>query len=415
MVTAQMMVFLMFDGPQISDAAGFVNLANDCFEKGLMYPSPSNIMNPYISANGLINLLILIKHFTSNLKVIFAINILLVHLLLFSCIYIIKNIFKDSTVHYWFIILFCLFSTMSTEIANVRTEIPFTSLCFFAMSLLFSDNKFKSVGCGFFLALANWVRPLGIISIIACIFILFFKKDKIKHVLGLIGSYICVILIIGGLSVASCGSFIYQATTLGYNLIMSANDYADGSYMSEVYKEGMPAYISPEKMKEMSYKDIDRYYKTISIEWIKENPAKYISQTPKKLFYLYATETYANSTMYNNKISTSGISYIKSIANKLAGNSSEKFLFADGIACFTQAWYMLTLILFFIGTFIILKLKKWRSMLSMYIIMLGFTAVIMIIVGGARYHFPMLPVILMSASVAAQYITTRIGIRRKKI
>lgn len=414
MVAAQLIIFFRFDGPQLSDSAGYLKNANECLAQGLLYPSPLNLYNHYIQGSGIVNLLLLIYQFTDSLKPFFAINILLVQLLLFSCIYILKKIFKDSTIHYWFTILFCLLATMWAEIANVRTEIPFTALCFCAVALLYSDRKFKSVGCGVLLAVANWVRPLGIVAIAACVFIIIYKKDKFRHILGIAASYVCIILIIGGITASNCGSFIYQSTTLGYNLIMTANDDADGSYTSEVFNEGMPGYIPPEKEKEMTYKDFDEYYKDISIDWIKKNPVKYIMQTPKKLFYLYATETYANSTMYNNEINTSGISYIKGIAAKLTGNSAERFYAADAISCFNQGWYMMTLLLFVIGTVVMIKLKKWRGMLPLYIMMAGFTAVVVIIVGGARYHFPMLPIILMSASVAAQYLTSKTGKKPKK-
>ena len=404
MVVFQLVIFIRFDGPQLSDSKGFLKIAEVNSAQGLFYPSKGDMAAPYISGNGIVNILILIYRFTSSLKPFYVLNILLVQLLLFSCIYILKKVFRDSTVHYWFTILFCLLSTMSTEIANVRTEIPYTSLCLFAIAMMYSDCKFRSVICGIVLAVANWIRPLSIVAIVVCLFIIIYKKDKFRHFLGVAAGYACIILIIGGFSYFYCGNFIYQSTTLGYNLIMTANDYADGSYMGEVFDEGMPAYIPPEKTAGMTYKDYDEYYKEISIDWIKKNPVKYIAQTPKKLVYLYATETYANSTMYNNEKSTSGMKYIRGIADKLTGNSTERFYVADAVACFTQLWYMMILLLFAVGTVIMLKLKKWRGMLPVYLMMAGFTAVVVIIVGGARYHFPMLPEILMPASVAAQYI-----------
>lgn len=414
MLVAQFIILFRFNGPQVSDSANYLLTAQKCFDAHSFYPMAENLSNAYISGNGIINLLVLIFHFTSNLKAMFVINILFVNLMLVSCVYIIKKIFPKTTVQYWFIILFSLFTTMWCDVVNIKTEIPFTALCFFAVSFLFSEKKFKSVFCGVVLALANWIRPLGIITIIAIVFIVIYRKEKLRHLVGVVASYACVLLLIGGITFSSCGSFVYQATTLGYNLIMSANDDADGSYYGEVFHEGNSAYIPPEKRETMNYKDFDKYYKDLSLEWIKEHPADYIKQFPNKMFYLYATETYANSTLYNNEVETGGKDYIMSVANKLTGNSDEKLLFADVLTCFTQAWYMLTMLLFAIGTVAMLKLKKWRGMLPFYIMMAGFTGVVLIIVGGARYHFPMLPIILMSAAVGAQFVFGKIGSRTKK-
>ncbi|MCQ2484668.1 MAG: hypothetical protein MJ168_04970 [Clostridia bacterium] len=407
MVVMQIVLLIRFNGPQLSDSAGFVRLAELDFKNGVFYPSKYDMAAPYISGNGIVNILILIFHFTKSLKPFFVLNILLVQLMLFSCIYIVKKLFANSTVHYWFTILFCLFSTMFMEVVNVRTEIPYTALCFFALAVFYSDFRFKSVLCGIILAIANWIRPLSIVAIVVCLFIVIYKKDKFRRFIGVVAGYACVLMLIGGISYASNGNVIYQSTTLGYNLIMSANDEADGSYMSEVFKEGKPGYIPPEQAKTMNYKDYDEYYKDISIEWIKKNPGKYIMQFPKKLFYLYSTETYSSSTLYNNHVRTSGMEYIKSIADKLMGRSSEKFSIADAIACFNQCWYMMIALLFVIGTVILLKIKKWRGILPLYLLMAGFTAIVVIIVGGARYHFPMLPEMIIPASVAAQYLTTR--------
>lgn len=410
MVVAQVLLVIFFDGEQTSDSLVYIERARDLAEKGTWYPSVYNIYSSsYLNANGLINLLVLVFRFTDNLGVVYAINIMLVQLMLWSYVYIIKKSPGNVTAHYWFIILFCLLNTFWSEVVFARTEIPFTALAAFAMALLYSGKKYNYIFAGIVFALANWIRPLGLPLLVAAVLVFLYKHISFKHILMTLSSFAVVIAMIGTFAYMNCGFFAYQASTLGYNLLMSANDDADGSYMDVYSEEGQVGYIPPEIKENMTFKDLDSYYTKKSVQWIKENPVKYIMQTPKKLFYLFSTETYSGSSYFDNKIETGGIDYIRSLYSKFTGQSDEGLKLGDILICFDQLWYMVVFVLFVCGFFSLFKKGCWRFMLPHLAFVVLATGITVVVVGGARYHFPFLPIFMMYGALFLQRKTTAVS------
>ena len=403
MISAQVLMLILFSGKQTSDSAVYMLLAKQCAEKGLWYPSVEHLSNPYIFGNGLVNFIALILRITSEIRVLFFINLLFVQMILWSCLYIIKKIFHRNTICFWFVILFCLLNTFWSDIVQIKTEIPFSALAFFGLALLFSGKKWSYPVAGISLALANWIRPIALAFLIGAVCVILIKSKKLRHILSLMGSYAVILLLIGCISFASCGHFVYQAVTFGYNLIMSAHDDADGSYMVLI-EEGQVAYIDPEQKKDMTFKDYDEYYINLSLKWIKENPGDYLKQIPAKLFFLYGTETYSGSAYFNNEQPTGGITYIKSVVNKFTGNSEEPIRIGDILIILNQIWYMMICVLFASGTVLLFKKKQWRSMLPLWISMLCGTGITVVVVGAARYHAPYLPIMMVCAAFACECI-----------
>ena len=403
MIVAQLLLVFLFSGEQISDAATYMALAKQCAENGLWYPSVEHLSEPFVFGNGLVNVIALVLQVTTEIRVLFFVNILLVQVILWSCLYIIYKAFHRKTICFWFTILFCLLNTFWSEVVQIRTEVPFCALAFAGMALLYSEKKWAYPVAGILLALANWVRPIGLAFLIGAVCLVFIKSGKFRHILSVAGSYAVILLLIGCISFVSCGHFVYQSVTLGYNLIMSAHDDADGSYM-QVADEGKVGYIDPELRKDMTFIDCDKYYVDLSLKWIKENPGGYLKQIPAKLFYLYSTETYSGDVYFNNELRTGGIGYIKSVADKFTGNSDEPFYLGDVLIILDQLWYMLIFALFLVGTPLLFKKKQWRSMLPLWISMLCGTGITILVVGGARYHVPYLPTMMACAAFACEWI-----------
>ncbi len=406
LIIAQIIMALLFSGEQISDSAIYLSLAKKALEANTIYPSYLNSHDSFTFGNGYVNLLILIFRFTENLKVAYFINIIATQLLLFCSAYVLHKITKQKIIVCWYIIFFSLLTTFWSEAVQLRTEIIFTSIAFSAVAIAYSKMKFKYISVGIVLALANWVRPLGLAFLFGLTIKLFCDNEKIKSYIKLFSGYFITIVLIGAVTFSQCGVFIYQSTTFGYNLLMSANDNADGSYMN-VHTEGNVGYIPPEQKENFSFNDFDEYYVELSVKWLKENPEKYIKQIPTKIFYLFATETYSGSAFFNNTVSTSGIDYIKSLVNKVQGNGTWQI--GDILIIFAQGWYMLIFALFIIGIFIAIKKKSIIRFAPLLLTFLCGTGITILVVGSARYHFPYLPIFMMGAAVSAQAILGRIS------
>lgn len=403
MLLAQTLVLILFNGPQIGDADTYLQYAIQCARHNLWYPAAEHVSEPFFFGNGMVNLVGLILRITPSLKVVFFLNILFTQMLFWSCLFLVKKLFNRPTLCFWFTILFCLLNTFWSEIAHVRTELSFCALAFAGCALLCIDKKWAIPAAGVLLALANWFRPLGLAFLISAVCAMILMRKRWWHVLSLLGSYAAVILVIGSVSLASCGHFVYQSTTFGFNLIMSAHDDADGSYMN-VTDEGQVGYIPPEQAANMTFKDYDEYYTELSLDWIRQHPMGYLKQIPAKLFFLYSTETYSGSAYFNNEVNTSGFSYIRAVADKLIGRSDDPLHPGDVLIVLNQIWYMLIVGLFAVGTVLAVRKKQWRRMLPLWLSMLLGTGITVLVVGGARYHFPFLPTMMIGAAFACEYL-----------
>lgn len=407
MVVAQIYMACTFNGTQTSDAAIYLKFAKQVLAEGFLYPSTTNIHDTYIFGNGYVNYIAFILGISNSIRTIYFINVLWTQLLLFACIFIVRKILPGTLAEYYLVILFSLLNAFWAETVLLRTELVFTSLCFSAIALMFSNVKGKHIYGGILIGLANWIRPLGIVFLIGAVIVSVYKQNKIKKAIPLVASYVCIIAIIGGATYMSCGHFIYQASTSGYNLFMTANDEADGSYM-DVFSEGQQGYIPEEKRENMLYSDFNDYYTKMSVHWILQNPVKYISLFPAKIIYMFATETYSGGAFFNNEIATGGKDYLTGLLHKLIGTSNEALQVGDVLIMFNQAWYMGIMLLFAIGFVLIIKKHLWRRFLPFFAVFVLGSGMTLAVVAGARYHFPYLPIFL----IVAAYTFSRIDAKK---
>lgn len=398
-VLSQLIIAFWFNGNQVSDAKIYNNIALSISKEGTWYPNVSHLHATYLYGNGYINFLSLIYRITTNVRFVFVINILLTQLLLGSCLFIFKKLSYSNIIRYYFVIMFCFLNTFISETVCLRTELLFTALSFFALAFLHTNRKIMYALCGIVLAISNWVRPLGIAFLIGAIAIHLFYKRNLKTIITTISSYILTIVLIGVITFSYCGHFVYQATTFGVNLLMSANDNADGSYM-EITQKGEAGYVEPEEARDMIFSDYDKLYTEKSFKWILKNPVKYLAQTPTKLFFLYATETYSGSSYFNNEVTTGGMDYIIDLVAKFTNRSIRPLCIGDVLIILNQIWYMFLCTLAIVGLFIKSVRKNNKFLYAYLLIMIIGTGISLVIVGGARYHFPYLPIIIMYASVS---------------
>jgi hypothetical protein len=275
------------------------------------------------------------------------------------------------------------------------TEIPFMFLTVLSLFLAFQKKPYSLFCSGILLAIANWIRPFLPVYLIVIILIILLSRFKIVYKLKLISAHfigiLITILIIGLLSYKNSGFFIFQSTTGGVNLIMGANDKADGSYNTEVFKKGNLGYI----VKEISFAQRDSLLKSYAVNWIKMNPIKYLLLAPKKIFYLYAHDFYAMNPLSGNmKNVVESKEYILKLFSSFPHFNTFQFLMLEN-----QLFYILLFIFCLLGIYYSLNQKNSNLNLICLIWILG-TCFTIITVGGARYHYPYMPYVLALASFA---------------
>ena len=389
-VIAQIILIIYFWGvPQGSDMGTYIKIAQDCFEMGEWYPTTHNIYSQYIWAPGFVNYLILqLKIFgTVNLNSIFN---LLMNIIILYEVYLLGKHFFSNTIALLAVILFCLLYSNTMVVLSAGTELPFLFLSLSGLCLVFfSKSKIVNfIFAGILFALANWIRPLVIIFVIAALTYMFLKKQNILSYLSLLLSIIIIVLIIGFSTYNKIGYFVYQSTTSGVNLIMTANDKAYGGVMSHVFKDSTSTmYIN--EVEKLTFIERDSIYKSRAIEWIKENPVRFAFLYVKKIAGLYIEDSWADRPIlggdgFIGKYATGEIS------------KSEFILRAFHMLLGSIAYYIV-IILFIISLWINRRKLLSERSIVLLIFILG-TAITILFAVTPRYHHPFMFVMVLYAA-----------------
>ena len=401
MLAMQLYVLLTFRGEPISDAARYVGTAMRCVREGHFYPVAADFVGKGTAGTGYVNLLIPLLRLTGSVRSAYILNMFFVQILLLSVLTLAYRATASPDVCACTAVFFCLSAPYWSEICVARTELCFSALAFAALALLFRKRGGLPFLAGLLLAYANWVRPLGIPFFVSALWVLLYRRQKWHSYARLLAGAAVMVAAICLFTYHSSGRFVYQPTIGSGNLLIGANADADGSYSDAVFAEGNAGFIPSAQKKTMDYTEINAVYSAAAKAWIRENPGKYISLIPKKLFYMYATDTYAGEVYFDNLKTTAGKDYVRRIADMLRGQD-RAWTFGDVVICYGQAFYMLTFALFLWGVIRSMRRGYWRSLSFLYGIFLIGTAMVCLTVGSGRYHFPYLPVLQITAAAAVE-------------
>jgi len=384
----------------ISDPGMYVYYAQECVEHGTMYPDYSNYHDYYIFNPGIVNLYILWINIFGSINGIHYLFVAMNAVILFMIKRISRQIKPDSAVlPYAAAYMFMLMPSNFLITAQTFSEIPFELCCSLSFMLTFGLKKRQIIAAGICVALAYWIRPLGIAWIVAALIYLI-AKTRTWRVPAIYLT--AVIVTLGGIAVATHRNFpdyVCTATTGGFNLIMSAHDRATGiTNISIFLHENEPGYIAgatdstkivPVKRLTESatptYRRSDRYtytqydsiYMNRAKAWIINNPTKYAQQLPIKFCALF---------------SRNGIFYMGGSDDRFAGSELKYKVY-----CYIWSIYkrieLLCIPIFLIYWIGFIGFLSWRRLDYTYLTMpvIFATGITLLTVTQARYNFIMLP------------------------
>jgi hypothetical protein len=164
----------------------------------------------------------------------------------------------------------------------------------------------------------------------------------------------------------------------GFNMLLSAHDEADGSFNMEG-----DAFVI-DNYEELPYYETDRIYKERAIEWIKQNPGKWLSLMPRKFFVLFFSDTHA--TIAQDK---------RCQLNTLIHTRSN-LSFWQWVTWINLTVYYLIMLASLFGIFFSVKQKNCFMVIWIFYLVMSIAAT-MLTVSINRYHFVMMPVFIMFA------------------
>lgn len=397
-----------YHGRNLSDAHVYRTWGYQTAEYRSFYPDGDDVYSPYIFNPGYVNYLSVFFRHTKNDKIVMLANVVLNAMLGFFVLYIGYKLFRSMRVGLMAAILFFLFPAFSAEVALLRSELLFTMLAFGALAVFLSGWKFRYMLAGLLLGLANFVRPVAIVFLLPICGWALLRSIPLRRFAWLPACMVAVTLLFGWVSYRHSGYFVYQSTTGGVNLLMGANDDANGGYSSEVFAEGKAGYIPA--WEEVTFAEKDAFWRAQAIDWIKEHPFRFLQLVPRKLFYTYATDTYSFSPLFDNQVSTESREYVIGLLDTLLHLRLGELRWQDVVVMVNQILYMLFWALSLFAAIRMLVRKRFRDALlllgSIVVLGMGITALTS---GGARYHFPYLPVLILLSAYGLS--TLRFGKR----
>ena len=401
----QILLLFRFPVQYTSDSGYYFKLAQDCISQRGIYPLPQHLFEDFILAPLYVNITVLLLAIFNSSLTIGIFNIILNALQIFL-LYKITTIIIDEKAARISVILYILYlNNLGLVLLNL-TELLFTitisSSIYFYLKKIASSWLFTGIFCGLSIA----IRPLGwalVISFLALIIYKIYKKEvRYSSLIFLLSGLFSIVLIFGSLTYLSCDKFIYTSDNGPLNILMGANDHANGGYYENVFEKGEAGYIEhPEKL---TFDQKEQFWMNQSFSWISAHPVKWIMLFPKKIFNMFAWDdisvsklVFSNFTLFN---------FLKAIKdhvpldNILSGFTSVQIII----------WALLILyhhlIYYFFLFFFIFGLIKFRTIVfnnpdfNMLLLFITIGIIITLIaVGDPRYKYPYMFIIFIFNSL----------------
>ena len=372
----QFIVLAVFGYTPYPDSEGYLYLANECLQKGDIYPVTSELNNyPFLWNIGTVNTVY------ASLKLFHSITPLLILYCIMKGItawlfYKLTISITNKRTAFIALLLYLIYPANYGEATSVLSELPFTFFTMLGLWLCVS-RKLYIIG-GMALAVANWYRPMGIVILVALIIYLFVNKRRtIRPIIG----YVAIILIIGSLNYLRTGLFLYQAKT-GW---MALADYStQQSAESMQIRDNTKLNIAQK----------DAAWRTLFIDWLKDHPKEYFSQMPRKLADTYVSDNVNMCTFIPHK-SQKEYMYEEVSLNTLI-NRFPAFSAVQWLTLWNLLFYYLLLIT------ALLSLRFFRnnsSLLPLSIIILQTLLLLFMGHGESRFHTPIMPFVVMLSAL----------------
>jgi hypothetical protein len=297
----QVILLLFINLPFTSDSLAYYEQASDCILHNTFYPAPHNLYDSYIVAPIYINFLSLVLRIYHHPLMIHIVNIVLNLLQAFLIYAITRLLFQNERQSKIAVLLYMAFLTNLGIIFYNYSELLFGVLLLFSFYLYLNDTPVSAIISGAILALACNTRPIGLalfISILILGIVVFFHERHIaSRTLLVLGSCLFTLLIIGETTKLHMGYFVPLPTNGACNILIGANDDANGSFTDRVFQPGKAGHLDhPDSLTVFEKENICR---DAAFKWIAQHPWRWAALVPAKFFHLFGRDDWTIPALLN--------------------------------------------------------------------------------------------------------------------
>ncbi len=373
------LVFLYWDFPLHDDAAAYASLALQCLQENTWYPSSSHIHDDFIFAPGYINLLILVGKLTGKLAAIKVVNLFFNVTLALEVYYLAQRLFYRDVARWSLVFYILIYSNFYLVIAPL-SDLPFLWCVMTAICGILSRKTSSLIVAGILLAAGNWIRPLAVVFILPLFLYMYRERYRLKEYILPVLFFAVTVFTIGITTERRVGNFTFQSSTSGFNLAMSAFEEANGlvnfNFLKAPHFSGFRA-----QRDSLNYLEKDRMLRDLSVNWIRENPWKYLRQIPTKLAILYSIDTWPERVLPERGMYDRLSEVLK----------SKRALLAFAIPQIVKS-LMYYFVLFLFSLYLWRARKEYLEKENIFLLipLLGTLSTLVFVVTD-RYHYPFLP------------------------
>ena len=401
----QILLLFRFPIQYTSDSGYYFKLAQDCISQSGMYPLPQHLFEDYIVAPFYVNIITLLLFVFNSSLTIGIFNILLNTLQIFL-LYKITALIINKNAALVSVVMYILYLNNLGLVLFNLTELLFTVVISCSLYFYLKKTSWFMLLTGIFCGISIAVRPLGWALVISFMLISIYKiyKKEVKYsvLLYLLIGLFSIIMLFGSITNLSFGKFVYTSDNGPLNILMGANDHANGGYYEKVFEKGELGYLEhPEKL---TFNQKQEFWMNQAVSWISAHPVKWIMLFPKKLFNMFAWDDIAVSKLVFNNFNL--FNFLKALKENIPVDS----IFGGYSIIPIMFWGMLILyhhlIYYFIIIFFIFGLIKFRKIVFnnidfnlLLIFMVVGISMTLIAVGDPRYKYPYMFIIFIFNSL----------------
>ena len=377
---AQLLVLLVFGYTPYPDSEGYIFLARECMEHGEPYPVSSLLCQyPFLWNIGAVNIVAMSLTLTGSVLPVLLLYSLLKGLTAWLCYDLTLRLSGKPRLALFALVLYMLYPANYGESTSVLTEVPFICCALMAVWLCVAKRWF--VAAGMLLAVGNWFRPFAIVFIAALLVAYLFQW---RRYLQLTGGYILTLFIIGSLTYARTGLFLYQAKT-GWMALMQ---YSWDNSADHTAFPVNPETIGTDSTLNVAQKDAA--WRDMFFQWLPDNKGEYVRQMPAKLVNTYASDNVNLCTFLPDKAQRSYL-YEELSINTLRADFP-RLTAVQWLAIVNLLYYYLLLLTAMLS---LLYFRRQTHLLPLAVIIMGTLMLLLVGHGEARFHQPFMPFVIM--------------------
>lgn len=428
----QLLVLAVYGYTPYPDSNAYIEVAREAIAQGAAYPTPWQMQHHAFLWNiGAIRLSQWSLQWFQSVTPLLVVYALMKGLTAWFY-YHIALVLTNRRTALIALIIYVLYPANYGECTSVLSELPFM---FFTMAGIYvALCHHKPFPGAMLLAIANWIRPMGIVFLIALALyfllsprpsatsphsipnspsssnlpsssnphsssVLFLRRlrlwrnssplfgSSLRPLVSLLAGYLSIILLVGTINYARTSHFLYQAKTGWMALSCYSYDHASASSFPL-----NPHDICNDTTLNLAQKD--RLWRQMFADWVISHPADYAAQMPAKLAKTYVSDNVNICAFLTDKPSRTYL--YEELAMQTLHSQFPRYSFAQLLALFNLLVYYAILALSLLSLF---RYRRQTHLFPLAVILLGTLLLLFVGHGEARFHIPFMPFFILLAAL----------------